>query len=172
MKISDILDSNLVEVRLKSRRIHEVVWELLGVLKREGKLKDFEKAAAGIREKEGVPPSIIGGAAIFHFTVDGVTEPVASLGVSTIGIDFKPLDPTPIHIVFLLLSPPEESETHLQLLARAEGLLRNKEFRKRLVASLTREKLFGEVLEAESKGWDAFVNLSINEVLAELLTSP
>jgi magnesium-transporting ATPase (P-type) len=172
MKISDILDSNLVEVRLKSRRIHEVVWELLGVLKREGKLKDFEKAAAGIREKEGVPPSIIGGAAIFHFTVDGVTEPVASLGVSTIGIDFKPLDPTPIHIVFLLLSPPEESETHLQLLARAEGLLRNKEFRKRLVASPTREKLFGEVLEAESKGWDAFVNLSINEVLAELLTSP
>lgn len=172
MKISDILDSSLVELRLKSRRSREVVWELLGVLKREGRIKDFEKVLSGIREREVVSPSIVGDAAIFHFTVDGVAEPIASLGVSALGVNFKPLDPAPIRIVFLLLSPPEESETHLQLLARVEGLFQRREFRERLVTSATKEKLFREVIEAESKGWDAFVNLSRDEVLAELRTGP
>ena len=63
------------------------------------------------------------GVALPHALVPGLDEPVMFLGVSPDGVRF-PRIADPVHLVFVLLSPPERRQEHLRLLTRMARLLR------------------------------------------------
>jgi PTS system fructose-specific IIC component/PTS system nitrogen regulatory IIA component len=50
------------------------------------------------------------------------------LGISKKGIDYDALDGSPVHLLFLILVPEKESETHLRLLKRLATLLDDPQF--------------------------------------------
>jgi two-component system sensor histidine kinase KdpD len=69
------------------------------------------------------------GVALPHARIEGLKEPQVALAVTRGGI-LDAATTVPIEIVFLLLSPAENSSSHLQLLAAAAKALQNREFRK------------------------------------------
>ncbi len=109
------------------------------------KLSFLEELAARIKERfpdidshalltrltareEQVSTGIGQGVAIPHATIEGLEKTHCIIAQIPQGVDFKALDSLPVHIVFLLLSPPGKIGDHLRLLARIARLASNKEF--------------------------------------------
>ncbi|HSE83635.1 MAG TPA: HAD-IC family P-type ATPase [Thermodesulfobacteriota bacterium] len=172
MKISDLLDESTVELNLKVKRKEEAVRELVNILYKAKKIKNPEEIIATLLEREESTHNILeNGVAIPHATVEGLQGVVAGLVISKPGIDFGTTDKRYTRIIFLFLSPAEETETHLQILSKAEGLLQNKRLCDSLLSADSKKKLIGEIINAERLGWDAYMNLSKEEIHQELGTT-
>ena len=153
MKISDLLDESTVELNLKVKRKEEAIRELVDILYKAKKIKNPEEIIATLLEREKTAPTTLeNGVAIPHAKVEGLQEVVASLVLSKSGINFGTPDKGYTRIIFLFLSPAEETETHLQTLSRAEGLLQTKKLCDSLLSANSKEKLIGAIINAERLG--------------------
>jgi Ca2+-transporting ATPase len=152
--------------------VQEVIGELIQSLAKNKKVKNAQEIFPIIVEKAKYQQnSIMNGVLILHALLEGVNEVVACLGISRTGINPDTPNGEPTRIFFLFLSPLEEGETHLQILSRAEGLFDNKSLCNSLIAAPNKQRLINEIINAERKGWDTYINLSIAEILLELGTS-
>jgi len=172
MKISELLDKNTIELDLKAKKKAQAIHEVADILYKTKKIKNPNDIVAVLLEREKVSPSTFeNGVAIPHATIEGIKEVVACLAISRSGIDFESPDKRPVRVIFLLLSPLEESETHLQILSKAEGLLRNKKLCDAILTAYSKEGLINEIINAERIGWDTYINLPKKEFLLELGTT-
>lgn len=172
MKISELLDKNTIELNLKAKKKVQAIQEVVDILYKAKKIRNPKYIVGVLLEREKASPSTFkNGVAIPHAAIEGIQEVVACLAISRSGIDFESPDKRPVQVVFLFLSPLEESETHLQILSKAEGLLQNKKLCDVLITAYSEEKLINEIVNAERMGWDAYINLSKEDVLLELGTT-
>ena len=172
MKISELLDKNTIKLDLKAKKKAQAIQEVADILYKAKKIKNPQNIVAVLLEREKVSPSTFeNGVAIPHATIEGIKEVVSCLAISRSGIDFESPGKRPVRVIFLFLSPFEESETNLQILSKAEGLLQNKKLCDALIASYSKEKLINEIINAERMGWDTYINLSKEDVLLELGTT-
>lgn len=172
MKISDLLERDTIELNFKAKGEAEAIRELVGILHKARKINDPEEVTTTLLERAKVAFTSLGnGVAIAHATVEGIQVIVACLAISRSGIIFGSADKTPIRIIFLFLSPLKESETHLQVLSKAEGLFQNEGLCNALLTVDSDEKLIKEIGNAERMGLDKYINLSEAEVLQELGTT-
>ena len=125
-----------------------VVAEIAATTK-EGALKELVAAAQGsgcfdakaakvlgkrLTEREAIGSTGLGnGVAVPHVKGDGVKQPSLVLARSKQGMEWQAIDGRPVHILFLLVSPAEEPELHLQGLRWIAGLARNADFRRFLL---------------------------------------
>jgi PTS system nitrogen regulatory IIA component len=85
-------------------------------------------------EREGLQSTGIGdGVAIPHGALPQLETQCASLLVVPEGIEFSAIDGMKVNILFAVIGPKRATGEHLKTLARVSRLLRNKEFRDRLV---------------------------------------
>ena len=119
------VDPRLVFPDLRARSLEQVLLEMAEALAAAGAVSDPADLAERLlrRERDGCT-SLGEGIAFPHCRVEGLREPLLSVGVSSAGIDFGALDGVPITLVFLLLSPREAPALHLQALARLTRLVR------------------------------------------------
>ncbi len=83
----------------------------------------------GAMAREAIGSTGIGhGIAIPHCRTPHVKEIVCAYGHSANGIDFDSLDGEPVHSVFLLLTPPDQKEQHLQLMKSFASQIRKEHF--------------------------------------------
>ena len=85
--------------------------------------------AEGAMAREAIGSTGIGhGIAIPHCRTPHVKEIVCAYGSSAAGIDFDSLDGEPVFSVFLLLTPPDQKEQHLQLMKSFASQIRKEHF--------------------------------------------
>jgi len=117
MRLTDIVAPAAVITRLQSNQRDAVVTELLDAL------VAANAAPAAIRdellvkvlEREARGSTGFGrGVAVPHVKHKGVSKMAAAIGLSQAGIDFNSLDKAPVYSVFLLMSPEDRPEQHLQ----------------------------------------------------------
>ncbi len=68
------------------------------------------------------------GIAIPHCRTNLVKDIVCAYGHSEAGLDFDSLDGEPVYSVFLLLTPPDQKEQHLQLMKSFASQIRKEHF--------------------------------------------
>ena len=68
------------------------------------------------------------GVAVPHAKHKGVQQLVSSVALSKPGIDFQSLDGRPVHVIFLIVSPPDRPGDHLRTLEKISRGLRSEEF--------------------------------------------
>ena len=73
--------------------------------------------------EEQVTTGIGHGVAIPHAIVDGLDHTCCVVVQIPGGIDYESLDASPVHVAFLLLSPPGVTGVHIRLLARIARLV-------------------------------------------------
>src|SRR5690606_18760904 len=78
--------------------------------------RDVIEAAAWRREQT-MPTGIGNGVALPHARLDGLSQPVVVVGLSEAGIDFDAPDGALAHVIFLILTPGEETTVQLELAA-------------------------------------------------------
>lgn len=133
IKILDLLSPTAIVAELKATTKKGALEELVGVLAKEGKVQSAELAVSVLLEREKLGSTGIGqGIAIPHAKTDQAKAVVAAFGVSKRGVAFESLDGDPVHLIFLLVAPPNEAAAHLKALARVSRMLKDKFFRQSL----------------------------------------
>jgi PTS system nitrogen regulatory IIA component len=152
MKILDILPSNSVVPDLAGKTKLDVLNELSEVVARAHSTIPQAKLVEVLLEREKLGSTAIGeGIAIPHGKLPYLEGVVAAFGRSREGVDFNSLDGGPTRLFFLLVAPEDSSGAHLKALARVSRLLRNKEFRDRLLAAEGAEALYQAIREEDEK---------------------
>lgn len=128
-------DAGLVN-RIEAKDKSGALKELLAAAHATGAFSDKVGKALAKRlvERESLGSTGLGnGVAVPHVKGDGIDRVVLVLGRSKEGLDWQAIDGRPVHVMFLLVSPADEPETHLQCLRWIATLARNPDFRRFLL---------------------------------------
>ena len=138
MKFSEFICYDAVTADLQSTDKEAAIRELVGTLVDVGDIfsKESEKVIQAILERERLGTTGIGrSVAVPHATLEGVSRPSGTVGVSPSGIAFDSLDGSPTKVFFLLVSPASQRPTHLRILEKISRHLKDEMFCRFLVQS-------------------------------------
>jgi len=151
MTLLDILSADSTLVDLKGETKEDIIAELVDTLAVGDAISDRDKVLQAVLEREKIMSTGIGdGIAIPHGKSDAVEKLVAALGTQRRGVDFEALDGEPAYVFFLLVSPANVSGPHIKALARISRLLKNEDFKKKLIAAETAAEII-EIIETEER---------------------
>lgn len=153
MTITDILAPERVLPELRATTKDGALEELATLLAGEAAATaDAAKLATVLRERERLNSTAIAeGIAIPHGRLSGIRSVVAGFARSPQGIDFDSVDRKPTHLFFVLVAPDDAAAMHLKALARISRLLKDPQFRARLLALDSREALYDAIVREDAK---------------------
>ena len=131
MKFSDFVKTEAIKSELASTDKEGVIRELVQSLVDSGQLDggDKESIVEAILKREELGSTGIGrGIAVPHTKHSSVPQPVGTVGVSAEGVDFQSLDGEKVQLFFMLISPPEQPNEHLQALENISKQLQDETF--------------------------------------------
>ena len=99
------------------------------------------------REKQG-STFFNEGAAFPHARIDGLTDSIVSLGLTRQGVSDEPTE-KPVELVFLILSPGENPDEQIKILALASRASQDRHFRQNLQSCRTPEEVMTAICD-----WD------------------
>ena len=147
VKISSIMNEELVNLSLESETKERVIEEMANAILKKREILDRKKFLQAIMDRENLESTGIGrGIAIPHARTDAIDEMVVVFGRSRVGVDFSSLDGKPAQLFFLIVAPEKEKSAYINVLARLSRLLRKEDFRRNLEQAPTPEKVI-ELIE-------------------------
>lgn len=154
MKLKDFIVSEAVHAELAASDRDSAIRELVSGLARGGGIPESavdEIVAALIKREQTGSTGFGKGVAVPHVKHPTVKKMVGTVGRSERGIDFAALDHQPVYTIFLLLSPENQPQQHLQAMNIIFTNLQKDMFRKFLRQSTTREAIV-ELLDEADQG--------------------
>lgn len=154
MKLADFFDTEAFVADLQSNDRNGVIREMLDALVASGSVAEADKegiARACINRENHGSTGFGKGVAVPHVKHAGVKKMTATIGRSAAGVDFAALDRAPVFTIVMLLSPEDESETHLAAMERIFRHLQRDNFRRFLKQAQTREAMKELILEADEE---------------------
>ena len=152
MRIEEVLKESCVIDSLRGKTKRDILFELVGVLKKADLIDDADKVVNIILDREKLGSTGIGdGVAIPHGKMKGIHNFLCVFGRSLEGVDFDAVDRKPVHIFFLLLAPEDAVNFHLKMLSRISKILRDPSFRKRLIDLPDSREIYKGIIEEDEK---------------------
>ncbi len=154
MKLTDIVLRDAIVTDLEADARDGVIAELVDALVAGGAVDAASAPAlvAKVLDRENKGSTGFGkGVAVPHVKHDSVEKMIAAVGLSKSGLDFKALDGQPVYSVFLLLSPADKPEEHLQAMEVIFKNLSKETFRHFLRQAETVEHVTTLLDEADSQ---------------------
>ena len=152
MKLPEIIEENNIIPELKAKDKKGVLEELAEVISSHEPSIDKGALVKVLVERERLGSTGIGdGVAIPHGKMNGVSRPIISFGRSRQGLDFDSMDGQPAHLFFLLIAPEDSSSVHLQVLAKIAKILKNRDFRKKLMEPGTQKELYQTIVQTDEE---------------------
>jgi mannitol/fructose-specific phosphotransferase system IIA component (Ntr-type) len=152
MKLKDFIIPDAVVPQLKATDRDGALRELVESLSAAGALPksavDEVVTALINREKNG-STGFGKGVAVPHVKHPQIKKIGGTVGRSTAGIDFAALDQQPVYMIFLLLSPDNQPQQHLEAMHIVFSNLQKDTFRRFLRQSATREAILDLLDEAD-----------------------
>ncbi len=152
MKFADFVCFEAIIPELKAGDRDGVIAELVSELDKAGRLgkgKREEIIKAVIKREKEASTGMGKGVALPHVKHPVVQDVVATVGRSSVGIDFSSLDKQPVYSVILLISPVDNPDRHLQAMESIFKHLQSDKFRKFLRQSQTAEEIKDLLQEAD-----------------------
>ncbi len=152
MKLCDIVIEKAIVASIKATKRDDAIREIVESVVATGVVKaalvdDLVKAIIK-REKKG-STGFGHGVAAPHVKTPEVSRVYAAVGISQAGLDFASLDKQPVHVVFLLLSPEDKPEEHIDAMECIFGVLTQDKFRRFLRQAKSTQEIWGLLEEAD-----------------------
>lgn len=131
MKFSEFISKEAIRTDLESADKESVIREMASSLQSAHSISDdqFESVVEAILKREELGSTGIGrGVAVPHTKHPTVDKLCGAVGVSNDGVEFDSLDGEKVHLLFLLVSPPDRPGDHLRALENISRQLRNDTF--------------------------------------------
>ncbi|SET86483.1 PTS sugar transporter subunit IIA [Stigmatella erecta] len=152
MRIAEFLSPQAIIADMQSRTKTEVLRELSAALVRAHPNLQEDKLAEVLREREKLGSTGIGeGVAIPHGKLPGMTQLLATFGVSRQGLDFEAIDGKPTHLFFALVAPENSAGVHLKALARISRLFKNPRFRAAILEAPTAADIHALIVQEDAR---------------------
>ena len=145
MKLQDIVVEDAIVIGLKAADRDAAIMELVDALISAGSVKKAsrEPFIEAILHRESRGSTGFGrGVAVPHVKHQDVKQLTIAVGTSAEGVEFNALDGEPVYSIFLLLSPEDRPEDHLDAMEAIFGNLQQDTFRRFLLQA----KEVGDVL--------------------------
>lgn len=153
MKLREIVVDQAITPQLAAADRDAIISELIDRLVEAGAIasEHRDEVVRSVLEREKKGSTGFGrGVAVPHVKHRAVDRIVSAVGVSPTGIDFAALDGQPVFTVFLLLSPEDHAEEHLQAMEVIFRNLSNESFRRLLRQSTTQEDVIELLTDADN----------------------
>jgi len=134
--IRDLAQSSAVISELTATTKEAALKELLAAAGDAGAFPEAARSTLGKRlsEREAIGSTGLGNSvAVPHVKGDEVKDVTLVLARCHAGLEWQAIDGRPVHVLFMLVSPSNEPEAHLQCLRWIAGLARNSDFRRFLL---------------------------------------
>jgi PTS system nitrogen regulatory IIA component len=149
MGINHCFQSGAVVPDLSSTDKESAIRELVHRAPVFRELPDLERFAdAVIRRERQLSTGFGHGVAVAHGRVSQAGRVLIGLGLSREGIPFNAPDEAPVHLLFVIASPPEMNLDYLQALSCLVRALRQVEVREALLASVEIPEIERRIREA------------------------
>jgi nitrogen PTS system EIIA component len=155
MKLSDFIVKDAIVAELQSTDRDGVIRELVASLAAAKAIAptDVDAVVKAIIDREKHGSTGFGkGVAVPHVKHPAIKKRVGAIGRSTVGVDFAALDQAPVYSVFLLLSPQNNPDGHLQAMENIFRNLQQDNFRRFLRQADTKAKIVDLLDEADQAG--------------------
>jgi mannitol/fructose-specific phosphotransferase system IIA component (Ntr-type) len=152
MKFADFICFEAIIAELKARDRNGVIAELVSALHKVGRLGkgNCEEIIKAVIKRENEASTGMGkGVAVPHVKHEAVKNVVATVGQSSIGVDFSSLDKQSVYSVILIISPVDNPDKHLQAMESIFKHLQIEKFRRFLRQSKTAEEIEELLKEAD-----------------------
>ena len=152
MRIVDVLKEDYIMPDLKARDKSGLLSEMVEYLCEKLPELDRDELLGALNERERLGTTGIGhGVAIPHGKLRGARKIMVFFGRSRRGVDFNSIDRSPVYLFFLIIAPENSAAAHLKLLACLSRILKNQDFRIRLMNASSPSDIFSLIIEADSK---------------------
>jgi PTS system fructose-specific IIC component/PTS system nitrogen regulatory IIA component len=150
MLLHELFSPEFIQVDLQAEDKEEVFEELVDRFCQVIKSDARDDILEALRTREmKMSTGIQKGIAIPHGKTNAVEKVCGMLGISRKGIDYEALDGNPVHLLFMILGPPAESEDHLRVLQGVAELLSNPQFFLDVAAQKDAQSVFGIIKKYE-----------------------
>jgi len=144
MKLSNLIEEDLMNFDLQSAGKEDVINELVELAARSKLVRDKDLLLQEVLKREKLVTTGVGwGVAFPHAKTKAMKGIVIAFGRSTDGVDFGAMDGKPVHLFFMIAAPEDTIGAHLNVMARLSFLMKSPDNRERLQAA----KNPGEVME-------------------------
>jgi len=117
---------------------YRAIAELIGRASALSEVTDLEMLEDSVVTRERIGSTGLGrGVAVAHGKTPLVDRVIVTLGISKDGIEFDSPDGLPVHLLFLVASPPHRSSEYLMALSSIACLCRGQGLKERLLAAST-----------------------------------
>ncbi|MGL5291641.1 MAG: fructose PTS transporter subunit IIA, partial [Vibrionaceae bacterium] len=147
-----LINEKLVCLDLKACDKKEVLQELVDILYQNGRLHDPEQFLADVYQREALGNTgFEEGIALPHAKSAAVKEPAVVVGISRQGIDYGAEDGKPSQLFFMIASPENGGDHHIEVLAKLSGKLLEEGFVERLMAARDPKQAVALLLEQKEE---------------------
>ena len=153
MNFADFICKKAVRPELEATDKASVIREVSQALVDAGEIAadQFEGIVEAILKREELGSTGIGrGVAVPHTKHPTVEKLCGAVAVSETGVEFASLDGDPVHLIFLLISPPDRPGDHLRALEYMSRRLRDDSFCRFLKQSKTSDDIWQLLEEADN----------------------
>jgi PTS system fructose-specific IIA component/PTS system nitrogen regulatory IIA component len=153
MKLCDFVVAGGIVPDLQAASKDAAIRAMVASLTKAGSIKpqDEEGIVTAILKREELGSTGIGnGVAVPHTKHPSVDKLIATVALSSTGVDFSSLDGEPVYILFLLVSPPDRPGDHLRALESISRHLRNQNFCRFLRQATTAAAVVDLLKEADN----------------------
>ncbi|MDZ7290132.1 MAG: PTS sugar transporter subunit IIA [candidate division KSB1 bacterium] len=142
MQLSEFLSEQLILLGLEAKDKIEAFRAMVARMASQNAITSPETFLEEVIKRESIEPTCIGrGVAFPHTRTMCVTRPVIALGRTKASIPFTSNDSDNVQLIFVMGTPKDDSNTYLQILARLCRLLRQNNFRERLLTAATPKEI-------------------------------
>ncbi len=148
MKLSEILKPQFIIADLRAHDKKGVLEELTQIITEQETSLNKGSLLQVLLERERLGSTGIGdGIALPHGKLKGLNKLLISFGRSTDGLNFDSIDEKPAYLLFLLLAPENSAGMHLKALAKISRMLKDGNFRWRLMSAKSREEIYEIIID-------------------------
>lgn len=152
MRICDLLDPRAIQLNATASSKEQAINQLVDLISNTDCLSDPDRYRAAVFEREEKGSTGLGASvAIPHAKSAGVKKPGLAAMVVPQGVEFDSLDGQPAKLFFLIASPHQASDAHLDVLARLSTLLVSDEFRENLLNAKSVDEFLNLINQADSR---------------------
>jgi nitrogen PTS system EIIA component len=153
MKFSDFICREAIRTNLEANQKEAVIRAMATSLAEAKKVnsKDYESIVEAILKREELGSTGIGrGVAVPHTKHPSIEKLIGTVAVSSNGVNFDSLDGEKVHLLFLLVSPPDRPGDHLRALENISRQLRDDMFCRMLKQCKTPDEVWQLLEEADN----------------------
>jgi fructose-specific phosphotransferase system IIA component len=152
MNIYEFMSPTFVVLDLSAKDKNNLFEQMVGLVAQQGSIADTSEVVQALVDREKLMTTgIKRGFAIPHAFTRQLDKSLVFFARLPEGIDYQSLDGESVHVVFLLLGPPDAQGIHLKLLARLARLLSLGKLFKLLMEAQSPEEVIGIIRQEEAK---------------------